>query len=91
MVVGLIYGEKKQISGHYKRITSQYHFPVLDAQDFWHRLTGDSDFYQDLIKSIGSIAIESDYSKELEGIINKLSLQDEIQTISKLEEGGNID
>lgn len=85
MVVGLIYGEKEEISAHYKRITDQYYFPVLHAQDFWHRLTGDIDFYQDLVTIIGSVAVETDYSKELSGIIATLARQDEIVAISELD------
>lgn len=86
LVVGLIYGEKEEISGHYKRITSQYHFPILYAQDFWHRLTGDIDFYQDLVRIIGSVAVETDYSKELSDIIATLAQRDEIIAISKLDQ-----
>lgn len=86
LVVGLIYGEKEEISGHYKRITSQYHFPILHAQDFWHRLTGDIDFYQDLVRIIGSVAVETDYSKELSDIIATLAQRDEIIAISKLDQ-----
>lgn len=86
LVVGLIYGEKEEISGHYKRITSQYYFPILYAQDFWHRLTGDIDFYQDLVRIIGSVAVETDYSKELSDIIATLAQRDEIIAISKLDQ-----
>ncbi len=81
LIVGVIYGNEKQLSSHYKRITTQYHFPVIIGQDFWERLTGDADFYKDLIQSIGSIAIETDFKDRLESIIKELAQQDEIISI----------
>jgi len=82
MIVGIIYGETEQISSHYKRITSQYNFPVYIGQDFWHRLTGDENFYQDLITAIGSVAIEADYSQEFQEVIRELSESGIIQKMS---------
>jgi len=82
MIVGVIYGEPEQISSHYKRITSQYDFPVHVGQDFWHRLTGEKNFYQDLIAAIGSVAIEADFSNEFKDIIRELSESEIIQKMS---------
>jgi hypothetical protein len=82
MVVGVIYGEPRQLSNHYKSITKNHHFPVIIGQDFWHRLTGDSDFYNDLLEAIGSVAIEADYSKEFEEVISKLAASKEIIALS---------
>ncbi len=82
MIVGIIYGEPEQLSSHYKRITSQYDFPVHIGQDFWHRLTGDKHFYQDLIGAIGSVAIEADYSSEFQEVIRELSESELIQKMS---------
>lgn len=78
LVVGIFYGEKSELSGHYKRITNQYHYPVYIGQEFWHRLTGDENFYDDLIESLGEVAIEANYKEELEEVINKLALTQEI-------------
>lgn len=72
LIVGVIYGNESDLNSHYKRITSQYHFPVYSGKSFWHRLTGDENFYSDLSTSIGEVAIESDYKKELEHVIKKL-------------------
>lgn len=84
MVVGLIYGEAHQLSGHYKRITSQYNYPVLAAHDFWFRLTGDDGFYGELVAAIGEVAIEADYSQELNKIIDELAQHDEIIRLSRV-------
>jgi Type II restriction endonuclease EcoO109I len=83
MIVGVIYGESDELSGHYKRITSQYHHPVHIGKDFWHRLTGDEAFYEKLIAAIGSIAIESDYSHELEATIEQLAEQDDVKNLAQ--------
>lgn len=81
LVVGVIYGEPSALSSHYKRITSQYHHPVIIGKEFWHRLTGDEDFYSDLANIIGSVAIEADYSKEFEKVIEELASTDAIKNI----------
>lgn len=85
LVVGVIYGERNALSSHYKRIESQYDYPVIIGADFWHRLTGDPDFYTDLIEAIGSVAIDSDYSQELQGVIEALAATEEIQKLSNPE------
>ncbi|MBU2925527.1 PmeII family type II restriction endonuclease [Colwellia sp. 1_MG-2023] len=82
MIVGIIYGELEQTSAHYRRITSQYHFPVYTGAEFWHRLTGDEDFYSDLISAIGSVATESDFSSELNNVISQLAQSEDIQNLT---------
>ncbi|MDA3939437.1 MAG: PmeII family type II restriction endonuclease [Spirochaetia bacterium] len=82
MIVGIIYGMENELSGHYNRITTQYHFPVKIGQDFWVRLTGDHNFYYELIKSISEVATESDFSNELKDVIEKLSQSEIIQSLS---------
>lgn len=82
MVVGVIYGESEQLNGHYQRITSQYGFPVYVGNAFWHRLTGDVRFYQDLIAAVGSVAVEADYSQEFQAIVAQLAASDTIQSMS---------
>ena len=73
LVVGVIYGERNELSGHYKRLETQYFHPVHPGKDFWHRLTGDEDFYADLAVAIGNVATESNYSQELNAVINRLA------------------
>lgn len=46
-IVGVFYGTESSLSQSYKRIDEEY--PVYVGKEFWHRLTGDSDFYYDLI------------------------------------------
>lgn len=83
LIVGVMYGEAEDLSSHYKRITNQYHFPVIVGQDFWMRLTGDRDFFADLVKSIGEIAIEANYTAELQSVVENLARTQEIIDLSK--------
>jgi len=83
LIVGVIYGEPSELSSHYKRITRQYYHPVIVGKDFWHRLTGDEDFYYDLIKSIGQVAIEADFADELNVIIEQLASNLEIVRLAR--------
>lgn len=71
MIVGVIYGEKEELSSHYKRIDEKY--PVIIGADFWHRLTGKDDFYFDLIDAVGEVALEVDGTKILKSTIDDLS------------------
>lgn len=75
LVVGVLYGEKHELSGHYKNIEKKHHYPVFIGQEFWHRLTGDSGFYLELIKSIASVAQEQEFdgTELLEKTINELA------------------
>ncbi|SJM89950.1 MjaII restriction endonuclease superfamily protein [Crenothrix polyspora] len=82
LCVGIIYGEERDLSSHYKRITSQYHYSVIIGQDFWYRLTGDEHFYHDLIKSIGEVAIEANFTQELDTVIAELASKPEIIELS---------
>jgi len=54
---------------------------VMIGKEFWHRLTGDEDFYTDLANIIGSVAIEADYSKEFERIVKELASTETIKNI----------
>jgi len=76
MIVGVIYGDHTDISSHYKKIEQNY--PVIVGQDFWHRLTGQENFYFELIDAIGEVALEVDATKVVSETISKLS--EEIKT-----------
>lgn len=83
LIVGVLYGHENDLSSHYKSITQKYDYPVLIGQDFWTRLTGDINFYHDLIKSIGIIAKEANFTHELEEVIVALAGTPEIQDLAK--------
>lgn len=81
LILGVVYGTPDQLSASYKSVTKRYDAPVFIGQEFWHRLTGDSDFYVDLIKAIGEVAVEADYSKELDEIIDDLASNIDVDAI----------
>lgn len=83
MVVGIIYGDATSLNGHYKRITTDYHYPIYIGQNFWYRLTGDEDFYTDLIHAIGEVASEADFTEELKEVIKELAKSPEVKQLSK--------
>lgn len=82
MIVGVIYGTANDLSGHYKRITTDYDYPVIIGKDFWCRLTGDPAFYQDLIEAIGEVAREANFAEELAEVVEKLALDPKIQKLA---------
>jgi hypothetical protein len=73
MIVGIVYGETSEISSHYKKIGES--FPVIIGKDFWHRLTGQENFYFQLIDAIGEVALEVDASNIVQETIDKLAIE----------------
>lgn len=71
LIVGVFYGEIKDLSGHYKNIEKDY--PVYIGKEFWYRLTGDSNFYNELTSAIDEVAFEYDGRRLLENVIEKLA------------------
>lgn len=53
LILGILYGDKSQLSQHYSKIDEKY--PVIIGADFWHRITGYADFYDNLILELDSI------------------------------------
>ncbi len=73
LIVGVFYGKEKDLSNHYKKIQEVY--PVYIGQDFWYRLTGDADFYNELTAAIDEVASEYDGRALLNSVIDKLAIE----------------
>jgi Type II restriction endonuclease EcoO109I len=71
MIVGVLYGTPEDLSGHYKTVNKDY--PVIVGQEFWHRLTGEPDFYDNLTDAIGQVASEYDSSELINEVIVTLA------------------
>lgn len=56
MIVGVLYGEPKELSGNYKNIDKTC--PVYCGAEFWEHLTGDKQFYYRLSKAFGEVVEE---------------------------------
>lgn len=76
----LLYGEAGQENSFIRQL--QQNYVVVMGQEFWHRFTGDPDFYQDLIHSMGEVAMEVNMKAELKNVIKKLSKDIEQKTKS---------
>ncbi|WLT09161.1 PmeII family type II restriction endonuclease [Bartonella apihabitans] len=84
-VVGIVYGEKKEINDHYKKLEKKYNYDIFIGKNFWHHLTGDEHFYSDLLEAITKVAIEANFKEELETIISKLADEDIIKELANVE------
>jgi hypothetical protein len=71
LILAIMYGDKKQLSGHYQRINKKY--PVIIGDEFWYRITGYKSFYQNLISSI---------DKEISSMPDSNSFQKAIQNLT---------
>ena len=71
LIIGVLYGSVDELSANYLAVQKDY--PVYVGEMFWHRLTGDKDFYFDLIEAFGSVAKKADAKNLLNKIIDDLS------------------
>lgn len=71
LMVGVFYGTSDQLSNHYKKLNKDY--PIIVGKDFWHRLTGQENFYTILGKAMGEIALDYDGTELLEEVIEQLA------------------
>ena len=55
LIQGVLYGDESQLSQHYKEIDKQ--FPVVIGNEFWHRLTGYSGFYEKLVGKLDNMIL----------------------------------
>jgi len=60
MVVGTFFGEREELSKHYINIEEKHNISVYPGSEFWLRLTGDNNFYKDLIDVASKIGREVD-------------------------------
>lgn len=72
MMFCLLYGEPDEQNAFVKEVEEEY--VVVMGQAFWHRFTGDPDFYKDLVKSLEEVAIEVNMKETVEGVIDSLAL-----------------
>lgn len=70
-IVGVFYGTRDSLSQQYKKVDED--FPVYVGQEFWHHLTGDADFYNDLIDAFAEVADQMDSSAMVTEIIKNLA------------------
>lgn len=59
-IIGLLYGSEDQLSKHYQKINER--FPVIIGKEFWHRITGFENFYDQLVIEIDDLV--TNYNSE---------------------------
>jgi hypothetical protein len=71
LVFCLTYGEESEKNSFVRALEKEY--IVYMGKDFWHRFTGDQNFYRDLIQSAGEIAKEINMKDIVDNVIKDLS------------------
>ncbi|MES2181543.1 MAG: PmeII family type II restriction endonuclease [Pseudomonadota bacterium] len=84
LVVGILYGEPGQESSHYKNLRDSHDYTLLTAKDFWHHLTGDENFYNELKKAIAEVASEAKGVELINQVVLDLSKTDLIKKLAGL-------
>lgn len=72
-VVGVFYGTESQLSASYRAIAREY--PVYIGKEFWYRLTGDEDFYYELIDAFAEVAVDMDSTELINSVLESLTQQ----------------
>lgn len=70
-IVGVFYGTEAELSSSYRKIDESY--PVYVGAEFWHRLTGEPDFYYDLIDAFMEVADEMSSTEMVDSVIRELA------------------
>ncbi|WP_341226140.1 PmeII family type II restriction endonuclease [uncultured Arcticibacterium sp.] len=83
LILGVLYGEQSQLSQHYKKIDATY--PVYIGTEFWHRITGYSDFYAKLVSILDKMILELDTENFFEEGCQKLAVEIEASTLFDFE------
>ena len=83
MVIGILYGIPNQESNHYKVLSGEHSYPLFIGQNFWHRLTGAEDFYQQLIDAISEVALEANGKETLDQVVATLSKDKQIVKLAR--------
>lgn len=79
-VVGVCYGTPAELSNHYQWIENQG-YSVIVGQEFWERLTGDKNFYDDFIEVVQKASLKVDVRKVLESTSKELAKHPDIQKL----------
>ncbi len=70
-VVGVLYGTNDQLSTMYRKINENN--PVYCGQEFWERLTGDANFYKELIDCISECVDDVEANDAINEAIARLA------------------
>jgi len=84
LIIGVMYGNEDDLSSHYKELRDEHNYPLFAGNEFWHRLTGDKDFFSKLIQAISETLNEVNSSEIIESVIQKLAVTSEIQLLASL-------
>ena len=68
VVIGILYGNDKNMSSMYKRIKKDG-YTVLIGSDFWYHLTGSQDIYEQLIKKAQDAAKQAHFMPSIEKLV----------------------
>jgi hypothetical protein len=82
LVVGILYGDPGQESGHYCKLRDEHGYPLFIGADFWHRLTGYPPFYDELRLAFSEVATEANSAALIEETIAALSQTEAVRRIA---------
>jgi len=85
-VIAVIFGEKSQVNSFYKTLETEHHYSLFVGAEFWHRLTGDENFYSLMVEACSESAKNYKGTELLQNVIEEISKDPEIVRLSELAE-----
>lgn len=82
LVIGILYGENGQESNHYQKLRNHHGYELYIGADFWHRLTGEENFYRHLIDAIADVAAEAKGSILIDEVAAELASKKKIRRLA---------
>jgi hypothetical protein len=79
LIVGVAYGRDDQLNANYRRLRDAHNVTVHVGKDFWQRLTGEPDFYDELIAAFVSEAEATDPENLIEEVVQTLAKNLKVQ------------
>ena len=73
LVVGVVYGCNDELNANYRRLRDGHDIPVYVGKEFWHRLTGEENFYEELTAAFASVGKETDPEGLIEEVVQTLA------------------
>ena len=71
LILGVLYGTPEELNAHYRKLAEDH--PVYIGKEFWHRLTGDENFYGRLIKAVVKATEEIDPEDVVADAVERIS------------------
>ena len=73
LIIGIFYGDERDINGFYKDLRDKHNYPILTGNDLWEHITGEKGLQDRFIEACGNAAKSAEVQELLEDVIKRLA------------------